>query len=142
MLHVSFPASLSLHLVDNGRLLQVPSTVHSPAPPAPTLHSPAPPALLQVPATHQLQLLWKQFGDLPGAATVARLAGVVPLGKEWSRRATDWLRARVLGRDLVSLVAGLEGGVAELVLVDTGEEGEDKYIGSEMVNQGLASRKI
>ena len=126
-------ASLSLRLVDSGKLLKVE---------VPSVHQLLPPSFLQVPVNHQLQLLWKQFGQLPGAAIVARLAGVVPPGKEWSRRATDWLRARVLGRDLVSLVTGLEGEVAELVLVDTGEEGEDKYIDSEMINQGLANRKM
>ena len=119
--------------MDSGKLLQV----QEPS----TQHQLLPPSFLRVPVNHQLQLLWKQFGQLPGAAIVARLSGVVPPGKEWSRRATDWLRARVLGRDLVSLVTGLEAGVAELVLVDTGEEGEDKFIDREMVNQGLASRK-
>ena len=58
-------------------------------------------------------------------------------GEVWSRRATDWFRCRVLGKDFVSLVKGYREVVMEMVLVDTSEE-QDRDVAMEMVNMGLA----
>ena len=58
-------------------------------------------------------------------------------GEVWGQRATDWLRCRVLGRDLVTLVKGYRGDVMEVVLVDTSGE-QDRDVATEMVSRGLA----
>ena len=60
-------------------------------------------------------------------------------GEVWGQESTDWLRGRVLGRDLVSLVRGYTRDVMEVVLVDTSGE-QDMDIAMEMVNMRLARR--
>ena len=68
------------------------------------------------------------------------MAGLSPVtGLDWGREATDWFRARVLGRDMVSLVQAVAEDMLRLVLVDTsGQEEEGVNIAREMVGLGLA----
>ena len=68
------------------------------------------------------------------------LAGVKPLTDEgWGGEAEVWLRRRLLGRDLVSLVITREQGHMVLKLVDTsGDPEDDKDVAEEMVAEGFA----
>ena len=104
----------SLLLVDNGRLV--------------VRHT-----------TEDLQWLWSQFGTLEEGAAKARLAGVKPLEKEgvWGSKAENWLRSRLLGKDLVSLVVAREKELMILKLVDTSGE-NDLDVAEEMVAEGFA----
>ena len=106
----------SLLLVDNGRLV--------------VRHT-----------TEDLQWLWSQFGRLEEGAAKARLAGVQPLGEGgvWGSKAGIWLRSRLLGKDLVSLVAAREQDLMILKLVDTsGDPEDDLDVAEEMVAEGFA----
>ena len=106
----------SLLLVDNGRLV--------------VRHT-----------TEDLQWLWSQFGMLEEGAAKARLAAVKPLDEEgvWGSKAENWLRGRLLGKDLVSLVVGREQELMILKLVDTsGEPEDDLDVAEEMVTEGFA----
>ena len=87
-----------------------------------------------------LQWLWIRFGFLEEGAAKARLAEVKPLTDEgWGGEAEVWLRRRLLGRDLVSLVIAREQGHMVLKLVDTsGDPEDDKDVAEEMVAEGFA----
>ena len=89
--------------------------------------------------TEDLQWLWSQFGILEEGAAKARLAGVKPLEKEgvWGSKAENWLRSRLLGKDLVSLVVAREKELMILKLVDTSGE-NDLDVAEEMVAEGFA----
>ena len=90
--------------------------------------------------TGDLQWLWNQFGKLDEGATKARMAGVKPLNEKggmWGSKAENWLRCRLLGKDLVSLVAGKEQDLIILKLIDTSGE-DDLDVAEEMVAEGFA----
>ena len=91
-------------------------------------------------STDDLQWLWIRFGFLEEGAAKARLAEVKPLTDEgWGGEAEVWLRRRLLGRDLVSLVIAREQGHMVLKLVDTsGDPEDDKDVAEEMVAEGFA----
>ena len=90
--------------------------------------------------TYNLQWFWTQFWVVEEGAAKARLAGVKPLTDEgWGGEAEVWLRRRLLGRDLVSLVLAREQGHMVLKLVDTsGDPEDDKDVAEEMVAEGFA----
>ena len=84
--------------------------------------------------------MWSQFGKLEEGAVKARLAGVKPLKEEegvWGSKAENWLRSRLLGKDLVSLVVARDQDLMILKLVDTSGE-DDLDVAEEMVAEGLA----
>ena len=57
----------------------------------------------------------------------------------WGSKAENWLRGRLLGKDLVSLVVGREQELMILKLVDTsGEPEDDLDVAEEMVTEGFA----
>ena len=74
----------------------------------------------------------------------AKLAGVRPFnGEHWDKKATDWFRARILDRNLLALVQGVEEDrTLSLVLVDTNDEEEGVDIAREMFELGLARKVI
>ena len=93
--------------------------------------------------SEDLQWLWSQFGTLEEGAARARLAGVKPLKEEegvWRSKAENWLRSRLLGKDLVSLVVAREQDLMSLKLVDTSTE-DDLDVAEEMVAEGFALRE-
>ena len=87
-----------------------------------------------------LQWLWSRFGMLEEGAAKARLAGVKPLEVGvWGSKAENWLRTRLLGKDMVSLVVAREQDLMFLKLVDTsGEPEDDMDVAEEMVAEGFA----
>ena len=87
-----------------------------------------------------LQWLWSRFGMLQEGAAKARLAGVKPLKVGvWGGKAENWLRTRLLGKDMVSLVVAREQDLMFLKLVDTsGEPEDDMDVAEEMVAEGFA----
>ena len=63
-----------------------------------------------------------------------------PLKEEegvWGSKAENWLRSRLLGKDLVSLVVAREHDLMILKLVDTSGEDDLDVVG-QMVAEGLA----
>ena len=87
-----------------------------------------------------LQWLWSRFGMLEEGAAKVRLAGVKPLKVGvWGGKAENWLRTRLLGKDMVSLVVAREQDLMFLKLVDTsGEPEDDMDVAEEMVAEGFA----
>ena len=87
-----------------------------------------------------LQWLWSRFGMLEEGAAKARLAGVKPLKVGvWGSKAENWLRTRLLGKDMVSLVVAREQDLMFLKLVDTsGDPEDDVDLAEEMVAGGFA----
>ena len=77
---------------------------------------------------------------LEEGAAKARLAGVKPLKVGvWGGKAENWLRTRLLGKDMVSLVVAREQDLMFLKLVDTsGDPEDDVDLAEEMVAGGFA----